>query len=441
MLKQYFSNQTKRTKQITSVLVVLIVAGIGTYLLIGSHAATPYASITADKGTLANGATSQSCTGASDGNCAVFGSSMSSSVILGADGIGGWGQTGAQIFTKSKITGERLRYVMPGTTASYESATQASQWGLNGFGLIMTPTGVNSQGQGIQEPLSQTSPAAYAAYAYQVIQQNPTVNVWELGNEQYFYGTAAQYGAQYLAVYNAVNGITSGYTKLPGKTLMFNIWGDYQLPNGQYSDDAGPNILGYSGGGGWLADAVDTTPGLKADIQAISTHPYGGLNVALDYCSSNGVEGAVTPYALAGLPSGYNGPTTTCRTTQYCYPNGCSIEGMAQEYLGRIPPIYITEYGIPRSQINVSTSSGGDPGYQTSCSTESGGQAYLLTEALNIFLKDSHVAGMYWYDAYHPTSNPGGTELVDGNPEPAFNALVNELNFNSSSPPKPSCNP
>ena len=38
MLKQYFSNQTKRTKQITSVLVVLIVAGIGTCLLYTSTA-------------------------------------------------------------------------------------------------------------------------------------------------------------------------------------------------------------------------------------------------------------------------------------------------------------------------------------------------------------------------------------------------------------------
>ena len=74
MLKQYFSNQTKRTKQITSVLVVLIVAAVGTYLLVGSHAATPYASITADKGTLANGATKQSCSGTSDGSCVVFGS-------------------------------------------------------------------------------------------------------------------------------------------------------------------------------------------------------------------------------------------------------------------------------------------------------------------------------------------------------------------------------
>src|ERR1039458_1557274 len=76
MLKQYFSNQTKSFQQLTAILVVLIVAAIGTYLLIGSHAATPYASINADKGTLANGATKQTCSGSSDGSCVMFGGNV-----------------------------------------------------------------------------------------------------------------------------------------------------------------------------------------------------------------------------------------------------------------------------------------------------------------------------------------------------------------------------
>src|SRR5665213_566722 len=92
MLEQYFSNPTKRTKQITSVLVVLIVAIVGTYLLVGSHAATPYASITADKGTLTGAATKQTCSGASDGSCVMFGSSSSSNkLIVGMNDIVGFG--------------------------------------------------------------------------------------------------------------------------------------------------------------------------------------------------------------------------------------------------------------------------------------------------------------------------------------------------------------
>src|SRR5665213_117096 len=93
MLEQYFSNPTKRTKQITSVLVVLIVAIVGTYLLVGSHAATPYASITADKGALAGGATKQSCSGASDGSCVMFGSTSTTGgkLRVSVDGTTGWG--------------------------------------------------------------------------------------------------------------------------------------------------------------------------------------------------------------------------------------------------------------------------------------------------------------------------------------------------------------
>jgi hypothetical protein len=66
------------TKQLRVIVVVVVVAAIGTYLLVASHAASPYISLNADTGTLANGATKQACTGASDGSCVVFGSTTSS---------------------------------------------------------------------------------------------------------------------------------------------------------------------------------------------------------------------------------------------------------------------------------------------------------------------------------------------------------------------------
>ena len=76
MLKQYLNalfKQIKKPQGVTAALVILLIACLGTYLLIGSHAATPYTSTTADSGTLANGAVKQSCNGASDGNCVLFG--------------------------------------------------------------------------------------------------------------------------------------------------------------------------------------------------------------------------------------------------------------------------------------------------------------------------------------------------------------------------------
>lgn len=72
MLKPYLSNQRNRPRLITAVLVVFIVAGAGLHLLTGSHAASPYTSVTAASGTPANGAVSQNCSGASSSNCVVF---------------------------------------------------------------------------------------------------------------------------------------------------------------------------------------------------------------------------------------------------------------------------------------------------------------------------------------------------------------------------------
>lgn len=59
-------------------VVVAVVAIIGTLLLISGHAASPYASISADKGTLTNGAAIQNDSSASDGKYVKFGITASS---------------------------------------------------------------------------------------------------------------------------------------------------------------------------------------------------------------------------------------------------------------------------------------------------------------------------------------------------------------------------
>jgi hypothetical protein len=75
-------NEAKKRQRITAVLVVLIVAAVGTYILTSSHAATPFASSIAANGTTANGASKQTCSGAGSGNCVVFtGYGLPSSLI------------------------------------------------------------------------------------------------------------------------------------------------------------------------------------------------------------------------------------------------------------------------------------------------------------------------------------------------------------------------
>jgi phosphatidylinositol-3-phosphatase len=61
---------------------VLTVSVLGTYLLITSHAATPYASINADKGAVTGAATKQACSGTSDGNCVQFGNKTTTNPAL-----------------------------------------------------------------------------------------------------------------------------------------------------------------------------------------------------------------------------------------------------------------------------------------------------------------------------------------------------------------------
>jgi hypothetical protein len=80
-LRSYFSRENLR-KQGLPILIVLTVVAIGVYLVVGSHATSPYTSTTADNGSLASGATEQSCVGASNSNCVTFGGNSGSPIVV-----------------------------------------------------------------------------------------------------------------------------------------------------------------------------------------------------------------------------------------------------------------------------------------------------------------------------------------------------------------------
>src|ERR1039458_7700242 len=346
MLKQYFLNQTKRTKQITSVLVVLIVAGVGTYLLVGSHAATPYASITADQGTLANGATKQTCAGASNGNCVVFGgSSGPAQAILGFNGTYGY-STNVSNTILNAVSGnypfgwERsdFNYTDTGqTTATYFTENHDFTAATNAghvLGLLDTQTmpvdstPIGYTGSPGSSPCSVwgttmtkgtgtvTCSEDYPDWAVSVMKAYPNVKLWEILNEPSDGGkkgptSAWAYGGVYLATYNAVqSAIKSGKLTGPEK-LIFMDTGDWY--NGtNWSSDAG--------GGGYLHDALCANGGTPTtstsncpnsdstnytsslayalENNAISLLPYGGLAAQQDYCNSSGAEDASSPYAI-----------------------------------------------------------------------------------------------------------------------------------------------
>lgn len=74
MPKKTIKRLSKAKSKLPMALVVIGVAVIGVYFLLGSHAATPFASLNADKGTLGCGASSAADASASDGNRVNFGS-------------------------------------------------------------------------------------------------------------------------------------------------------------------------------------------------------------------------------------------------------------------------------------------------------------------------------------------------------------------------------
>ena len=430
MLKQYFTNQTKRTQQLTAIIVVLIVAGIGTYLILGSHAATPYASITADKGTLANGATAQTCAGSSNGSCVVFGGSTSP-YMYGVIGSGNSPTT----FVKSGITADRIDYLYPSTSYEFQNPATDIANGINNF-VVNLNIADSTSTSCVLRPTNCVGPAVFANWAYSIIQAHPTFKYWDVLNEAYFKANIADpigYGKMYLDLYNDVQGITSGYTKIPNQVLMFNMWGDYYNQNtSSWSQDGN--------GGGWLHDAVTANPGLANAIanEAVSDHPYDNLpNGNADPPKDptpHSTDPLINTWLLDGQDESgpYSVGTPDPDNVGSACINGCDQETIEKDYLGTIPPDYITEYGI----LDATTPSFPNIPTPDCPGNLQGEQAYLLTEAYNVFLSDPHIKGIAWY-AGGDDINPSGLLNSDGSPRPSFNALIQSEDLKQH---VPSCN-
>lgn len=70
--RPHFLNSTNLQRPVLVTLFVILFGGVGVYFLVGSHAATPYASVNSNSGTLGNGAVAQTDSTASDGTKVVF---------------------------------------------------------------------------------------------------------------------------------------------------------------------------------------------------------------------------------------------------------------------------------------------------------------------------------------------------------------------------------
>jgi hypothetical protein len=146
-------------------------------------------------------------------------------------------------------------------------------------------------------------------------------------------------------------------------------------PGGGWSQDAA--------GRGWLADAVTNVPGLAAAILAngVSTHPYGAVGA-----------NSADSYGTAAL---------------------AAQETTAQSVLGAIPPFFVTEDGF-----NL-----GDCGNDTGACSQAD-QATKLQNAMNVFLGDDHVEGVWWFQSLdYGTANQWGVLNDNYTIRPAFTTL------------------
>ena len=130
----------------------------------------------------------------------------------------------------------------------------------------------------------------------------------EFGNEVFSNGSTPQsYAAQYAAAHAAIAGL--------GITLIANSEGDYELANGNWSQDAG--------GGGWIHDFIAALPAPGASmVDAWSVHPYGSTTSIGSGDGSGWLE--IPRYRSLAVKYGSSAPWYVTEVGQCTGGSGCS---------------------------------------------------------------------------------------------------------------------
>jgi beta-glucanase (GH16 family) len=128
-------------------LIVISMAIVGVYSLLFSHAATAYASIEAESGTLNGGASLQSLAAASNGSYVMFGTSNTAITMVPPTGY-----TASQLILDDKFAGTTLNSSVWNTYVTWESVNGAPVWtgslpaGDSALGGPLGSVAVNSPG-------------------------------------------------------------------------------------------------------------------------------------------------------------------------------------------------------------------------------------------------------------------------------------------------------
>jgi hypothetical protein len=367
-------------------LIVIFVAGIGTYLLISSYATTPYGSVNVDRGTITSPATVLSSSGADDGKYVQFGNvptTTDSKLTVSVSNTIGWGPSSTEPSALLKGIGVTWTRIDVGLDTDPSQISTAISEGMHPF-VIMTGGTTDGNCNGV-------SPTDIASATTNLI---PTLKAddlttLEICNESYLSETDSTYAAQYNAAHVALAG--TGIKALAVATALSTTCG---------AGDANPN---------WIPDIIHDLPGGAGEVDGWTIHPYGPIS-GTESCASN--------------PNGYGWEDV---------PDWHSIAVNA----GSNAPWYITEVGQCLGNL---------PG-QSGCNTpvSQATQASDMTEYLNDTLtKYTWVVYFNWYQSCDDGSgefglinreggSPGGTGTCDAGGRPAFTALQDWVAANKSS--------
>jgi|GEM_PF-2529201 len=267
----------------------------------------------------------------------------SPSVIIGVNDGSGWGPADAKRFVELGLNSERIGVPESGPAGWLTEYLKTSEG--NGFRDDTVIVGNTPD----QEPLANVNIPEWTATTVREVKEASEngATLLEVGNEMYLKGGQAEparYAEMFVSLANAVK--SAGVT---GAKLLFNSFGDYSKPGGEWSQ--------MDSGNGWLHDALAAQPALKEDVGGFSDHPYGKAHEATP--EHDGPAGMEEQHAFAVKLGFLN--------TDY----------------------YLTEYGVEETSTPAA-------------------QAAAIKASYEEFTSDSYVKGIWYYQTHDDSTGKWG---------------------------------
>jgi hypothetical protein len=306
-------SQIKSQKRHTiGALFVLLFAAIGVYLLAGSHASTPYISLNADKGTLANGAVLKASSAASDGNYVILGN--------GTGGSGGGGSGSGTVNTSptgptAPSGGWSVAYADGFTQPIGTSTGQDNTWFPNRPGGSSTNPCVNAPGDNSNE--MEVYNCNKVAVDSQGLELSCAYSPGVATGKNYVCGTVRQ---------QAVNG-ASGYKQFAWKPAQGETWAFEVV--GKFPPNTGEEDVGWWSYDAPWTDEFDFFESWGWNDQPTSGYTTTTTGIAWLYSTPTVIEGYKQFW-----PNASNDPSLAFhRYTTVVYPNNTFsfyIDGILQ---------------------------------------------------------------------------------------------------------------